>query len=208
MRRRGFAAAFVLTFGLAVFGQEHAQSPADRAANPAREDSANDNEGNLEIWKWANFVILAGILGWMIAKKAPAFFESRTAEIQHGIAEATKARQDAEARAAAMEARMSSLQAEIERVRADAKTEMTREMERIAKETERNIARIQAHAEQEVASAAKHAEKDLRSFTAQLAIELAEQRIRARMSTGTQDALENAFLREIERGGARLDARS
>jgi F-type H+-transporting ATPase subunit b len=203
----GLIVVLALTFGLAVFAQEHAPSPADRATNPAKEDSANGNEGHLEAWKWANFLILAGVLGWMIAKKAPAFFESRTEEIQRGIAEATKARQEAEARAAKMELRMASLQSEIEHVRADAKAEMAREVDRIRKETGQHIARIQAHGEQEIVAATKHAEKDLRAFSAQLAIQLAEQRIRARMSAGTQNALVDGFLKQLDRRNSTPEAR-
>jgi len=205
VRRHRLAAVLALTFGLAVLAQEH--SPAPRAVDPAKEDSANENEGNLEIWKWANFLILAGALGWMIAKKAPAFFESRTEQIQRGIAEATKARQDADARAAKMELRMTSLQGEIEQVRADAKAEMAREVERIRKETEQHIARVQAHGEQEIVAATKHAEKDLRAFSAQLAIQLAEQRIRERMSDDNQNALFDGFLTQLDRRSSNPEAR-
>ena len=41
-------------------------------------------------WKWANFAILAGGLGYLIAKNAPAYFESRNKEIRGGLQEARK----------------------------------------------------------------------------------------------------------------------
>ena len=72
-------------------------------------------------WKWANFAILAAGLGYLIRKHAPAFFEQRSLEIRQGIAEATKAKQEAEARAAAMERRLASLESEIASLRAGAR---------------------------------------------------------------------------------------
>jgi F0F1-type ATP synthase membrane subunit b/b' len=50
-------------------------------------------------WKWANFVILAVGLGYMVAKTLPPIFRSRTEEIQKGIAEAQEIKKNAEKRA-------------------------------------------------------------------------------------------------------------
>ena len=210
MKRLGLAALLAIAFGFAVVAQEREPAPrsaADRASNPVREKRTTEPEGNLEWWKWANFLILAGALGWLIAKNAPQFFQSRTEEIQKGIATAAKLKQEAEERAAKVELRMASLQAEIEHLRGDAKAEMAKEAERLRQETEQYIARIQSRGEQEIAAISKHAEKDLRAFSAQLAIQLAEERIRARMSSETQNALVDAFLSQLDRRPASTEAR-
>ncbi len=47
-----------------------------------------------EMWKWANFAILAIALGYAIGKYAPGMFRTRTAEIQKGIAEAQQVKRD------------------------------------------------------------------------------------------------------------------
>ncbi len=200
MRRFALLAVAAGTLSLMGLGQEHA--PAGREQTPSVaekvEHVAEDGEGNLEIWKWANFIILAGVLGWLIARNAPQFFRSRTEEIQRGIAEAARVREEAEARAGRMEARMASLQSEIEHVRAEAKAEMAREAARLRDETEKHLARIQVHGEQEIASVTKYAQKELRVYSAQLAIQLAEQRIRSRMSAETQNALFDGFLKGLD----------
>jgi F-type H+-transporting ATPase subunit b len=206
LKRLVVLALLALAFGLATFAQEH-QPAADRAANPAREERTTEPEGNLELWKWANFLILAGVLGWLIWKNAPPFFRSRTEEIQRGIAAAAKLKREAEERAAKVEARMASLQSEIEHVRADSKAVMTRESDRLRKETEQHIARIQSRGEEEIGAISKHAEKDLRAFAAQLAIQLAEERIRSRMSDRTQNALVDGFVKQLDRRAASPEAR-
>ena len=43
---------------------------------------AGKGEDSLSVWKWANFLILAGGLGYLIGKSAPGMFRNRTSEIQ------------------------------------------------------------------------------------------------------------------------------
>jgi F-type H+-transporting ATPase subunit b len=200
VRRLGLLMLLAVLLAFVSLGQEHAPAAGDQSPSVAQkvEHVAEEGEGNLEIWKWANFFILAGILGWLIAKNAPAFFRSRTEEIQRGIAEAARIREDALARAAKMEARMASLQSEIEHLRADSKADMARETARLRSETETHLARIQTRGEQQIESVVKHAQRDLRIHSAQLALQLAEQRIRARMSGETQNALFDGFLKHLD----------
>ena len=67
----------------------------------------------------------------------------------------------------------------------------------MAQHTAAEIAKIQAHAEQEIASAGKAARMELKRYSAELAIDLAEQKIRARMTPETQDALVRGFVRDL-----------
>ncbi len=185
-----------------------AQEPSDRTINP--NPSANiENEAAAEHgdpmlkWKWINFAILAGVLGYLIGKNAPAFFKSRTAAIQRDIREATRLREAAEARARDAEQRLASLGEEIEKLRQEAKDALAHEGERIRQETSNQIARVLHTAEQDIASYAKHLAQDLKSYSAKLAVDLAEQRIRAQMSGDTQNRLINKFLNDLDGKGAR-----
>ena len=203
MRWLACVALFTLLLDVAAHGQEQAQPPT---TNPVVEERGTEAFGRLEAWKWANFIILAGVLGWMIGKSAPPFFRRRTHEIQRGIAEAAAMKQDAEARAAKVEMRMASWQSEIEHVRAEAKSEMEKEAARIRQETQQYIGRIQGHGEQEIDAHSRHVEKELRAYSAQLAIQLAEQRIRSRMSGDTQNALVDGFLKQLDRQSSSAEA--
>jgi F-type H+-transporting ATPase subunit b len=150
-------------------------------------------------WKWANFFILAGLLGWLISKHAGAFFNSRSDQIQRGIAEATKTRQDAEARAAEIERRVNSLSAEVDALRQRSKQEIAREGERVRAETEATLKKIQAQAEADIASAVKHATQDLKAYSARLALELAERQVRAQVDASVQERLAGDFVEELRR---------
>jgi F-type H+-transporting ATPase subunit b len=148
-------------------------------------------------WKWANFAILAVGLGYLIRKHAPAFFELRSREIQQGIAEATKTKLEAEARATAVERRLASLESEISGMRAAAREEIDAEGGRISRETVHRLQRIQAQGAQEIELMARALREDLRKHSAQLALELAEQRIRSRMTKETEDSLADRFLQDL-----------
>ncbi len=148
-------------------------------------------------WKWANFAILAVGLGYLIRKSAPAFFQQRSQEIQQGILEATRVKQDAEARSAAIERRLAGLESEIAGLRTTARAEIATEGERINRETEQRLQRIQVQAAQEIALMSRSARGELRKYSAQLALDLAQQRIRSRMTQDVQDGLVDGFLRDL-----------
>jgi F-type H+-transporting ATPase subunit b len=167
----------------------------------AAEEGGKSAEGGASqlLWKMANFAILAGLLGYMIYKKAGAFFQSRTEAIRKDIEEAGRLRQEAEERAATIELRMRNLEAEIESLRAGARAEMTAESERLRQEAEAGFEKMRRQAEQEIASAAKAARHEVRAHAAELAVDLAAGKIRARMSPTTDEALTGAFLDGIEK---------
>jgi F-type H+-transporting ATPase subunit b len=174
------------------------QPPAEDASERAAEPPAEGEHGGLVLWKWANFAVLAGILGWAVKKNAGPFFAARSRQIRKDMIEADDMRKQAEARAAEVDRRLSNLEAEIAALRAESAREAESETERLSRHTAAEIAKIQAHAQQEIASAGKAARMELKRYSAELAIRLAEQKIRARMTPETQNALIGGFVRHLE----------
>ncbi len=150
-------------------------------------------------WKVANFILLAGGLGYFIRKKGGPFFSARTQQIQRDIAEAARVKAEAEARATAIEERLAGLEAEIEELRRSARQESVAEGERVRARVRENLAKIQAQAEREIASAVRAARQELRRFAAERAIELAGERVRAQMSGEVEDALAAVAIQELGR---------
>jgi F-type H+-transporting ATPase subunit b len=150
-------------------------------------------------WKWANFVLLVAGLGYLLAKTLPPLFKSRTEEIQKGIAEARAIKQDADKRAAEVDARTAALGADIERFREEAKAEMQQEGERIRQETAAQIARLENQAQQEIEISGKIARRELKNYAAKLSLDLAEQRVRERLTQQAEKELVDAFIHDLER---------
>jgi F-type H+-transporting ATPase subunit b len=107
-------------------------------------------------------------------------------------------RRQAEARAADVERRLANMEADIAALRGEGERDARAEAERMERHTAAEIAKIQAHAEQEIASAGKAARMELKRHAAELAVALAEQKVRARMTPDTQDALVKGFVRNLK----------
>ena len=144
-----------------------------------------------------NFAILAGGLGYLMSKHLPTFFSSRSAEIQKDISEAQKAKQDSDQRAAAIDKRVAGLGADIEAFRAKASAEMAQEGERIRKETAAQIRKIHDQAQIEIESAGKTARREVRLYAANLALDLAAQRLRSRLDASAEAGLVDNFIGDL-----------
>ena len=186
-----------------MLAQEHPPAPAHAAGAPHGEAAAE--HGPSIVWKWANFVLLAGGLGYLIGRHAPAFFRSRTDEIQQGMANAARIKKDADLRVAEVERRLATLEQEIAALRSGSVAEMAAEAKRIQEETARQLAKTQEQAEQEIASAAKTARKELKAYSADLAVSLAEQKVQSRLTPAVEQNLIDAFVTDL-RGLGRPEA--
>jgi F-type H+-transporting ATPase subunit b len=193
-------AHLTLALGIVFAPLVFAQGPNSEAS--AREKKAEEEslakEKALAPWKWANFLILAGALGYAAGKHGPPFFASRGARIRQDIDDADALRIRAEARTAEVERRLASLEAEIAVIREESKRETEAAAARLAGEAAARIAKLQASSEQEIASAGKAARTELRRYSAQLSIGLAEQKLRARMTPQAQDSLVDGFEHGLE----------
>jgi F-type H+-transporting ATPase subunit b len=122
---------------------------------------------------------------------------TRSRQIQEGLAAGERAKADADARAAAVSAKLSGLGDAIATMRAEARIELEREGARLKRDTQAELARIQQNAAFEVESATKLAKLRVQQYAARLAIDLAEHKVRARMTGDVQSALIQNFLGEI-----------
>ena len=182
----------LLTFGLAaanLFAQEEG----------AHEKTASNLSPRLEIiLLWVNFALLAAGLGYLIKKYGGPYFAARSERIQREIVESAKVRQDAEARAGEVDRRLGNIEAELEALRAESRSELASQQKQAAAKTSAEIARIQSQAEQEIAASGKAARLELKRYSAELAVQLAGEKIRGRMTHDTQDALVRGFLEDLD----------
>lgn len=142
-----------------------------------------------------NFVILAGLIVLISRSKLPAAFRTRTDTIQRGIREAQKASEDANRRLAEIESRLARLDSEVASMRAAAEAEGAIEEERIRQSTEAEKQKIVQSAEADIAAAAKIARRELKTYTAELAVSLAEKRIH--VDAETDHALVSNFVAQL-----------
>lgn len=198
-RRFGALAVFALTLLAApyAYAQKEGETPGPEGTR------VEQNTDPWIWWKLANFVILVGVLGYLIRKKAAGYFDARTEQIHLAIAESAKAKREADEHVSLMERRMAGLAAEIERMRAAARAEMAAEGERIRQETERHIHKLQQQTGQEIENMSKAARKELKLYSAGLALKLAEQQIAGRVTSDVENTLVQGFIDGLRDGGSR-----
>ena len=146
-----------------------------------------------------NFAVIFFAIAGLLRKKLPGYFGGRTAMIQKGIEEARKTSEDARRRLADVEGRLSRLDTEIASMRREADENAKAEEQRILAAGEEERRRIVASAEQEIEMTANAARRELKAYVAELAVELAEKKIR--VSKDTDEALVRAFTTQLGKDG-------
>lgn len=207
MQRVAAGLFFAVVLSLLPYARAQEPPTEPQAATPATESS----EPSIW-WNVVNFAILIGFLGWLISKNAPAYFLSRTQQIQLGLREGAKAKQEGEQRVADMERRIAGLADEIEVMRARMRHDMAAEGERVRAETERHIRKIEESAQQEIENMTKIARRELELYAASLALESAKQQLRGRVDRDLENRLVTFFTGDLgalsRRGENRLSESS
>ncbi len=146
-----------------------------------------------------NFAVVAALIFVGMKKALPAAFRDRTASIQKAMEEARKASQEANRRLGEIEGRLARLDQEIAGLRTAAEQEARREEERIQAVAEEDRKKVVQGAEQEIAAAARSARSQLKAYAAELAVGLAEQKIK--VGTEEDRELVRSFAERLGKDG-------
>jgi len=168
-----------------------------------RTKSDESEGGSTLVWRWINFAVLLGGLGYLAAKNAPAFFSARTADIQKAIKDATGLKMEAEFRTSEIDRKMATLEAEIRRMRDASRAEMNQESARIDHDTSVALDKIHEHTAREIEALQHQARNTLREHAAQLAVTLAAARMRDRMTPEDRAHLVDTFVQSLAGRGGR-----
>lgn len=146
-----------------------------------------------------NFAVIFFFMARLLRKFLPGYFKGRTSTIQKGIEDARKMSEDARRRLAEVEGRLSRLDAEIAGMQREADENAKAEEQRLLAAGEEERKRIVTSAEQEIEMAANTARRELKAYVAELAVQLAEKKIR--VSQDTDEALVRAFTTQMGKDG-------
>jgi len=148
-----------------------------------------------------NFLVVVGLLFVFLKSPIAAFFRERTDAIQNSIEEARRASEEAGARLAQIEGRLSRLDAEVAELRHASETDAAAEDKRQQDAAREDAARIVRTAEQEIDAAARLARRELRAYAAELAVSLAEKKIQV-PPAADQELVRNFTDRLDQDGGS------
>jgi F-type H+-transporting ATPase subunit b len=151
-------------------------------------------------WKIANTIIFVIGLAYLLVKFAPAFFNARSADIQKAIQDSMGLKIEAEFRYSEIDRRMAGLADEVNQLRRQAAAEMEREHAAFRQDTEMEIERIRHSIAAEIDAFRKDELREIRRHTADVALQLAERRMRDRLASAEPRNFLDDFVRLVEQG--------
>lgn len=169
-----------------------------RAAEGAESNPAEETIGT--VFRWLNFAVVFGGLGYLIAKKGPAFFRNRAELISSTMTQAAAAKAEADRQLREAEENLSRLGQEIAGLRAAAQHEAAAEAERLRAATRNDIEKIQRAARAEIEAAERAARTELKVLAARAAVGRADALLRQQITPATQARLFRSFLEQLAGG--------
>lgn len=168
-------------------------------ANPQAEAGAHGGSHGDPLLpaKWVNFAILASALGFVAVKFGGPALRGQQQAILDGMNAAAKRAEAAAAEVKVIEQKISGLGTEVASLKEKAQSELAAEAARLERQTAQSIEKLTQTAEHEVASAAKFARAELKAEAARMALELAKQKVQARMNTEAQGLLVDRFVANL-----------
>jgi F-type H+-transporting ATPase subunit b len=186
--RRVFFAAGVLFAVLFLAVSVHAAEEGGKAAV----------ERASEIFKWINFVIVAGVIVWVFGKLLPPVFRKKAEAISSAITNATSAKAAADAQLREAETKLLNLEKEVAELRVLAGRESAAEVERLQAATQADRQKIAAAAKAEIEAAERAARLELKALAANLAVDGAEKLLAKQLTPQAQESLISNFVKSLE----------
>lgn len=144
-----------------------------------------------------NLVLVVGVLVLIARKPLSNFFRGRTDSIREQLAEAQKARAEAEGKLAEIQSRMSRLDDEIREIAGTAEKEAQNEYGRMLAQAEQDAEKIVERSRQEIEGMTRSAQQQLRLHAAELSVRLAEEKIQNEISASDHERLVNRFVSKL-----------
>jgi F-type H+-transporting ATPase subunit b len=146
------------------------------------------------VWPAVNLVILVAVLVYFARKPLRAYFDKRRGDISDELRSSADELATAESTYAKWQRRMIDLEGELDEIRATSRQRAEAERERIIGEARATAERIQRDATTAIDLELRRAREALREEAAQLAIELAGERLSREVTDADRDRLVDEFI--------------
>jgi F-type H+-transporting ATPase subunit b len=146
------------------------------------------------LWPALNLVILLAVLVYFARKPLQAYFEKRRSDIQGELQSAADELATAESTYAKWQRRMIDLEGELDEIRATSRQRAEAERERIIQDARATAERIRRDATAAAELELRRARETLREEAAQLAIDLASERLSREVTDADRERLVDEFI--------------
>lgn len=149
------------------------------------------------IWRCVNFAVMVGLLGYFVSKPIRNGLQNRRTDIEKALADATAAREAAEAKAHEYQEKLAKAAAEIDTIYAAIRREGELERDKILASSKEMAAKIEQEADAKASSAVARARLELRAEAARLAVELAEELLAKNVTAADQKRLVDEYMQKV-----------
>jgi F0F1-type ATP synthase membrane subunit b/b' len=168
------------------------------AEEGAKADPADSPVGI--IFRWINFLIVFGAIGFLIARHGGSFFRANAKEISASIVEAAAIKAEADRELAQAEAKVHNLDRDLAALREEAQRNWAAERERLKASGLAEIEKINQAAVAEMTASERAAQQQLRQVAAAMSVERAAALVTSRMNQEIRSRMFQSFLDKLERG--------
>lgn len=149
------------------------------------------------IWRCLNFAVMAGLLGYFLIKPFRNALSGRRDGIEKALADAQAAREEAEAKFAEYDSKLTRAAAEIEEMRASLRREGELERDRVLANAREMAEKIKAEAGKAAENEVARARTELRREASRLAIAMAEELLKKNVSAADQQRLVDEYMSKV-----------
>ena len=172
--------------------------PADALAAEA------EHEGVLPtIARLFNFAVLAGVLVYFLRRPIQEYLGTRSNQIRQDLVTAAEMRRTATAQLDEIERKMTALPAELEALKVRGAEDIAAEQARIAETAKVERERLHDQTRREIQMRLRIARRELTELAAELAVQVAEQRIKRNITPEDQLRLLDRYASQVTGGGSR-----
>lgn len=148
-------------------------------------------------WRALNFLVLAGFLYWLLAKKIKEFFAGRRDDIKIALEQAMAAKEEAEKKYKEYTAKLEKATEEIAGISEMIKAQGLAEKERILEDAKKAALKMKEDTQARVEQELKKAGNLLRTEAVKLSVEMAEELLKRNITPADHDIMVKDYLDKV-----------
>jgi F-type H+-transporting ATPase subunit b len=148
-----------------------------------------------------NFAVLVGVLVYLLREPVRVYVANRGTQIRTDLVTAAAMKDEATRQMAEIDQKLKQLPAELDRLRAGGQQEIAAEQARIEQAAAAESDRLLQQTRREIELQLRGVRRDLVAHAADLAVQVARERIRSRITTDDQRRLLDRYLEQVSTRG-------
>lgn len=148
-------------------------------------------------WLTVTFLVFVGVFVFFAGPALKRYLEARADVVETAMAEARRAKENAEGRAREAEAKLAALSGEVDKMKAEFAAQGRLESQRIAAVAAEMAKKIGRDAEDTIGAETQRAMEALRVEASRLALQIAEDRIKQMLSAADDERFKGSLLQGL-----------